>query len=125
MENERKTIMLVDDNMTNLASAKGILKDVYKVYPVLSGKILFTLLEKITPDMILLDIEMPEMDGFEVIKHLKRNSKWAEIPVMFLTATSDPEGERRGRSLGAIDYVLKPFSASSLLKRIEAHLRTA
>ena len=119
MNNERKIIMLVDDNATNLATGKEMLKDVYKVYPILSGEILFDLLEYVHPDMILLDIVMPEMDGYEVIKRLKKNEKWAEIPVVFLTAKSDEKSEYMGLSLGAVDYVSKPFFAPLLLKRIE------
>jgi len=122
MFNERKTIMLVDDNTTNLATGKTILKDSYKVYPVLSGEILFDLLDVVYPDLILLDIEMPGMDGYEVIKRLKKNAKLAEIPVVFLTVKSDEVSEFKGLSLGAIDYVTKPFSAPLLIKRIENHL---
>ena len=120
--NERKIIMLVDDNAANLQTGKEMLKESYKVYPVLSGEILFDLLEYVYPDMILLDIMMPEMDGYEVISKLKKNPKWVDIPVIFLTAQSDESSEYKGLSLGAIDYVSKPFSAPMLLKRIENHL---
>ena len=120
--NERRTIMLVDDNATNLASGKEMLKELYKIYPVLSGEILFDLLEVVHPDMILLDIEMPGMNGYQVIKQLKENPKWTDIPVIFLTAKSDEQSEYEGLSLGAVDYVSKPFSAPLLLKRIENHL---
>jgi len=124
MDNEsgRKIIMLVDDNMTNLSAGKKMLGEAYKVYPIPSGEILFDLLENVSPHMILLDIEMPEMNGFEAIKRLKQNPKWADIPVIFLTAMSDPESEFKGLSLGAIDYISKPFSAPLVLKRIENHL---
>ena len=122
MENERKTIMLVDDNMTNLTVGKEILRDKYKTYPIPSAAILFDLLEEIIPDMILLDISMPGIDGYEAIKKLKASPKWNEIPVMFLTAKVDEGSELEGLSLGAVDYVSKPFSAPLLLKRIENHL---
>ena len=121
-ENDRKIIMLVDDNAANLATGKEMLKEKYRVYPVLSGDILLDLLEDVYPDMILLDIEMPDMDGFEVMRRLKKNVKWSDIPVIFLTARSDEDSEYQGLSLGAIDYVSKPFSAPLLKKRIENHL---
>jgi putative two-component system response regulator len=123
-ENERKKILLVDDNMTNLTAGKEMLKDQYKVYPVPSAEIMFDLLENIIPDLILLDIEMPEMNGYEAIQRLKSEPQWAEIPVIFLTSKTDEGSELEGLSLGAIDYVAKPFSAPLLLKRIENHLIT-
>jgi putative two-component system response regulator len=85
---------------------------------------MFDLIENISPNMILLDIEMPEMNGYEAIKILKGNPKWADIPVMFLTSKTDERSELEGLTLGAIDYVAKPFSAPLLLKRIETHLLT-
>jgi putative two-component system response regulator len=124
MENERKIIFVVDDNGTNLTAGKEILKDQYKVYPMQSARIMFDLLEDVIPDMILLDIEMPEMDGYAAIKKLKVDPKSWEIPVIFLTAKTDMGSELEGLSLGAIDYVAKPFSAPLLLKRIENHLFT-
>ncbi|MDR3201437.1 MAG: response regulator [Spirochaetales bacterium] len=122
MENERKIIFIVDDNGTNLTAGKEILKNQYKVYPILSAKIMFDLLEDIIPDMILLDIEMPEMDGYWAIKNLKANLRFQDIPVIFLTSKTDVGSELEGLSLGAVDYVAKPFSAPLLLKRIENHL---
>jgi putative two-component system response regulator len=82
-------------------------------------------LEHVAPDIILLDIEMPEMNGYETIKILKGNSRFAEIPVIFLTAKNDEASELEGLRLGAIDYVSKPFSAPLLLKRIENHMLMA
>jgi putative two-component system response regulator len=124
MNSSRKIILLVDDNATNLTAGKNILKDQYKVYPTPSAEIMFDLIENIIPDMILLDIEMPEMNGYEAIRILKGNLKWKDIPVMFLTSKTDEGSELEGLSLGAIDYVAKPFSAPLLLKRIENHLLT-
>jgi putative two-component system response regulator len=123
-EQERKRIFLVDDNMTNLTTGKAMLNEQYKVYPVPSADIMFSLLENITPNMILLDIDMPDMNGYEAIKRLKSEAQWAEIPVIFLTSKTDEGSELEGLSLGAIDYVAKPFSAPLLLKRIENHLIT-
>jgi putative two-component system response regulator len=122
MKNGRQKIFLVDDNMTNLTTGKTILKDHYDIFSIPSGVKLFEILEKVTPDLILLDIEMPEMDGYQALKKLKGERKTRDIPVVFLTARSDPGSELEGLSLGAIDYISKPFSPPLLLKRIETHL---
>ncbi len=118
----RRKIMLVDDNITNLNIGKTALNDLYDVFTLPSGQKLLMLLEKLTPDLILLDIEMPEMNGYEVIKIIKSNPQTAAIPVVFLTAKSDIGSELEGLSLGAIDYISKPFSPPLLRKRIEVHL---
>ena len=119
---KRKTIFMVDDNLTNLTVGKNALLGKYKVFTIPSGKKLFEMLDKTTPDMILLDIEMPDMNGYEIIKILKAEPRTAEIPVIFLTARSDSGSELEGLSLGAIDYISKPFSPPLLLKRIEVHM---
>jgi putative two-component system response regulator len=118
----RKKVMLVDDNLANLTAGKNMLKDQYEVFPVPGGAKLFELLTHVVPDLILLDVEMPEMDGYEAIRVLKTDKRLADIPVIFLTAKSDEGSELEGLRLGAIDYVTKPFSAPLLLKRIENHL---
>ena len=123
MEQVRKKIIMVDDDRTNLTVAKNTLSARYDVFTVPSGEKLFTLLEKVTPDLILLDVEMPEMDGYEVIKTLKTSASTNAIPVIFLTARIDPENEVKGLSLGAVDYITKPFSRQLLLQRIELHLQ--
>jgi putative two-component system response regulator len=119
---QRHKIMLVDDNISNLNIGRGMLKEYYEVYPIPSGEKLFDALSHVTPALILLDILMPEMDGFEVIKRLKAKEAWREIPVIFLTSRSDERSELEGLTLGAIDYVAKPFSAPLLLQRINNHL---
>lgn len=122
MENTRKKIILVDDNVTNLNIGRNALINDYDVLTVPSGEKLFKILEKIMPDLILLDIEMPEMNGYETIQILKSNQQTAHIPVIFLTAKGDTGSELEGLSLGAVDYISKPFSPPLLLKRIELHL---
>lgn len=122
MTNNRKTIFLVDDNLTNLTLGKNALAEHYNVFTLNSGARLLKMLEKNIPDIILLDVEMPEMDGYEVIKKLKAQKETANIPVIFLTAKTDGQSELLGLSLGAIDYITKPFTPSLLLKRIEVHL---
>ena len=119
---EKKKIIVVDDNIINLNAARTALISKYDVFTVVSGKRLFEILEKVTPDLILLDIEMPGMDGYEVLRLLKNGVDTVRIPVIFLTAVIDPQSELKGLSLGAIDYITKPFSQLLLLKRIEVHL---
>ncbi len=119
---ERKKILLVDDNITNLSIGKNALGNIYEVYTVPSGAKALMLLQKVTPDIILLDIEMPEMDGYETLRQIKANPQLPSIPVIFLTAKTDEGSELDGLSMGAVDYITKPFSAPLLLKRIETHL---
>ncbi|MDR0881075.1 MAG: response regulator [Candidatus Adiutrix sp.] len=118
----RKLIMMVDDNLANLATAQSALSDDYALLTVPSPGKMLELLERHTPKLILLDVDMPEMSGFEAIKLLKNRAKTRDIPVIFLTALSHAENEIEGLSLGAIDYVAKPFSPPLLKKRIEMHL---
>jgi putative two-component system response regulator len=125
MKNNRGRIILVDDNMANLSMGKNMLKTFYEVYPVPSAEKLFECLGRFIPDLILLDIEMPDMDGYETLRRLKKTADFADIPVIFLTAKSDEGSELEGLNLGAVDYVSKPFSAPLLMKRLETHLLLA
>jgi putative two-component system response regulator len=122
MSATRKKVFLVDDNITNLTIGRNILLNEYDVFTIQSGEKLFKIMEKVKPDLILLDIEMPEMDGYDVIKVLKNGEQAKNIPVIFLTAKNDTGSELEGLNLGAIDYITKPFSPPLLLKRIELHL---
>jgi putative two-component system response regulator len=119
-----KTIFVVDDNDTNLMAAKSALEGVYRTFTIPSAARLFKLLEKITPDLILLDVEMPEMDGFQALTELKAQPLLRDIPVIFLTAMQDSASEIKGFELGALDFIIKPFSPPVLRKRIEMHLET-
>ncbi|MDR1693030.1 MAG: response regulator [Oscillospiraceae bacterium] len=125
MEGKRKTVLIVDDNQSNLATGKNLLKLRFEVYPVPSAARMFELLQKVTPDLILLDVEMPETDGYEAIKCLKANRDFADIPVIFLTSKNDERSEMYGLDLGATDYIFKPFSPPLLIKRIENQLLIA
>jgi len=122
MGNERKKIIAVDDNVENLTAIKNTLKDIYDVYPCPSAAKMFNLLEHIHPDLILLDVEMPEMNGYEAIGKLKSNDKYSETPVIFLTSMSEAKSEMEGLQLGAVDYIRKPFAALLLLQRIKTHI---
>ncbi len=119
-----KTIFIVDDNETNRMMAKNALDGTYKTFTLPSAAKMFKLLEKITPDLILLDVDMPETDGFGAISILKANEKLKSIPVIFLTAKNDAESEIHGFEMGALDFINKPFSAPVLIKRIETHIET-
>ena len=119
-----KTVFIVDDNDTNLITAKTALNGTYRTFALPSAERMFKLIEKITPDLILLDVDMPEMDGFKAITILKSDEKLKSIPVIFLTAKNDVESEIYGFELGALDFINKPFSPPVLIKRIETHIET-
>jgi putative two-component system response regulator len=119
-----KTIFVVDDNDTNLVAAKSALEGTYRTLTIPSAARLFKLAEKITPDLILLDVEMPECDGFTAMEKMKDDPILANVPVIFLTAVQDSSAEIRGFELGAVDFISKPFSPPILLKRIESHIET-
>jgi len=117
------TIFIVDDSDTNLATAEEALEDHHDVMTMPSAAKMFALLGKITPNLILLDIEMPEMDGFEALEKLKTNPEWAKIPVIFLTGTVDAAIEKKGLGMGAVDIISKPFSIPVMLEKINAHVK--
>ena len=117
-----RTILVVDDNPTNLRFLQEILRSDYKVYASLSGERAFAFLEKKIPNLILLDVEMPGMDGYEMISRLKNDYRWKEIPVIFLTAQEGREKEHLAFRMGAVDYILKPISASVVKSRVGLHI---
>ena len=118
MENTRKKLVVVDDNASYVAVVRTLLKPFYDIYPAPSGAKLFQILDNFIPDMVLLDISMPEMDGFEVIKIMKESPRFKDIPVVFITAKDDEDSAVKGLDLGAVDYVTKPFYGPLLLRRI-------
>ena len=122
MEDEKALIIMVDDSPANLRIIKNVLSEKFIVATAPSAKKLFELLENNYPSMILLDVFMPEMDGYETIKILKSKPETKDIPVIFLTACTESDDELKGFSLGAIDYITKPTHPLLLLKRVEVHL---
>jgi putative two-component system response regulator len=124
MANEKELIYLVDDNPANLRTGKNVLNEKYTVFTAPSAEKMFGFLEmeQNRPAMILLDIDMPEMSGYEAVKLLKSKPETRDIPVIFLTAKTGAGDELEGLSLGAIDYITKPFQPPLLLKRLEVHL---
>jgi CheY-like chemotaxis protein len=119
MENEKKLVMLVDDNPANLRIGKNVLAEKYSVATAPSAAKMFSLLETNRPAVILLDINMPEMDGFEAISILKEKPETQDIPVIFLTGMTDSCDEEKGRVLGAVGYITKPFDPPALIACIE------
>jgi len=122
MAEEQKKIMVVDDIPENLTAIRNTLKDLYEVFPCPSAFKMFELLEHVTPNLIMLDVKMPDMDGYEAIKKLKSDDKYKDIPVIFLSAKDDEQSEMEGLKLGAVDYIHKPFVTPLLLQRIKIHL---
>ena len=113
-----QTIMVVDDSGLNLRVAKDMLKERYDVICANSGMAAFVIMEEIIPDLILLDLHMPQMDGFEVIEKLHSIEEYKDIPVIMLTADNDRETEIKGFQLGVMDFVTKPFVAEIVLQRV-------
>lgn len=113
-----KCILVVDDSAANLKFVESVLKDTYKLILVKSGEQALRYLDRNSVDLILLDILMPQMDGFEVYAKIKKTEKNADVPVVFLTADADAENEIRGLKMGAVDFIRKPFVPEVILNRI-------
>lgn len=113
-----KTILVVDDDKLNLSAARKVLSGEYKVIPVVRGTQVLSYLENEECDMILLDISMPEMDGFELLRKIRTMENGKDIPVIFLTADNDTETETRCFKEGAIDFIVKPFVPAVMQSRI-------
>jgi len=123
MDEERRKIIIVDDVNYVLTTLKERLKSIYEVYPAQTGEILFELLEKVMPEMIILDIQMPESNGFDIIQQLKDDPRYKDIPVIFLTGNkTDRKSVHKGMSLGAVDFITKPINNEKLIDCIESHL---
>jgi CheY-like chemotaxis protein len=121
--NPKATILVVDDTPENLTLMNNLLKDDYKVKVATNGeKTLKIACSDAPPDLILLDIMMPGMDGYEVCRRLKSSPQSSHIPVIFLTAKTEMEDEKKGLELGAADYITKPISPPIVLARVKNHL---
>lgn len=120
---EKQIILVVDDTPENIDVLGGILRAEYRVKAALNGeRALKVAFGAQKPDMILLDIMMPEMDGYEVCRRLKENPATAKIPIIFITAKNQTEDEKKGLELGAVDYITKPISPSIVLARVHTQL---
>lgn len=118
-------VLVVDDDIYNLTVAKRLLETQYDVIAVPSGKQAIKVLEKKRPTLILLDILMPEMDGFELMRWIKSNPLTLSIPVIFLTASNTSDMEVKGLDAGAVDFISKPFEPKSMLSRVERSVELA
>lgn len=117
------TILVVDDNKENLNVVGGILKENnYKLAFATSGNEAIEILSSTNIDLVLLDIMMPEKDGYEVCIEIKSNPLWSKIPIIFLTAKIDTDDIVKGFQSGGVDYVTKPFKKEELVCRVETHL---
>lgn len=122
---DRKKILMVDDVKLNHATARTVLEDTYDLYEATSAKEAFKILFDTIPDLILLDLIMPEMNGMEMLKMLKQMPAYRNIPVIFLTADTSPEAEVEGFDLGIVDYITKPFIPTVMKKRIDTQIELA
>ncbi len=118
-----KHILMVDDVATNLKCAAEVLKDSYEITTARSGKQALLIVKEYIPDLILLDINMPEMDGYEVMERLKENPDTKDIPIIFLTAETDQASEVKGLKMGAMDFIRKPFEPEVMRSRIDKILQ--
>ncbi|MGH6793568.1 MAG: adenylate/guanylate cyclase domain-containing protein [Methyloceanibacter sp.] len=119
----RKLVLIVDDTPTNVSVVSGVLKDLFKTKVATNGeKALAIAFAAEKPDLILLDVMMPGMDGYEVCRRLKADPKTRDIPVIFLTAKTDSIDEEKGFEVGAVDYIHKPFSGPIVLARVKTQL---
>ena len=122
MKEEKPVVLVVDDVQDNLDLASALLRRQYNVKTAASGDEALAMVRAEPPDIILLDVMMPGIDGYETCAWLKADAKLKQIPVIFLTAMSETEDEERGFSLGAVDYIIKPLSPTLLLARVKTHL---
>ena len=117
-----KKLFIVDDNTSNLLVAEEFLSEQYDVFTLSTAEFMFGLLENVVPDMILLDLLMPETSGFEILKRLKDDNRHANIPVIIITSKCDAATEALCYEMGAVDFIRKPFSKPVLYDRISTHI---
>ena len=123
IDKKQTLILIVDDLPQNLQVLGSILRKAgYQLAVSTNGKQVMSMMDKISPDLILLDVMMPEMNGHEVCQWLKKNEKTNHIPVIFLTAKTETEDIVKGFELGAVDYITKPFNSTELLARVKTHI---
>ncbi|MDR2351981.1 MAG: response regulator [Deltaproteobacteria bacterium] len=123
MDSEKKQILVVDDNISNLKYISAQLSDIYKVTMAKSGPQALQIAAKQNPDLVLLDIDMPEMDGFETLARMREDPQLNKLPVIFLSANNDPKTEVKALQVGAMDFIPKPFEKSILTHRLNIHLK--
>lgn len=123
MAEKKSTILIVDDSIENIKILLNLLESDHHLFFAKGGKKALEVARSESPELILLDIAMPEMDGYEVCRRLKADSRTKDIPVIFISARSDAGDETRGLEIGAIDYITKPFNPAIVKARVKNHLR--
>jgi CheY-like chemotaxis protein len=121
-DTEKRTILAVDDAPENIDVIKGILVPEYIIKAAVNGNMALKIAQSQRPDLILLDVMMPGMDGFEVCRQLKENPVTRDIPVIFLTGKAEPESKAKGLQLGAVAFVTKPVDPLVLKDCVKAHV---
>ena len=121
----KPTVLIIDDSPANLSLLSGLLHKIYTIKAVNHGVKALKVVDEEQPDLILLDIMMPDMNGYEVCRKLKANSFTKHIPIIFLTSKTEIEHEELGMSLGAVDYITRPINPAILLSRVRAHFLEA
>ena len=116
------TVLVVDDTEANVDILVDALGEIYDVSVAMDGRAALETVEEDPPDLILLDIMMPEMDGYEACERLKSDERYASIPIIFLTALTEIENKTKGFQMGAVDYITKPFEITEVQARVKTHL---
>jgi DNA-binding response OmpR family regulator len=126
MKLEFNTVLIVDDNPTNLDVLSTSLKSAgFRIAVALDGETAINQIQYRQPELILLDVMMPGIDGFETCRRLKGDTHTQHIPIIFMTALADTEHKVKGLSLGAVDYITKPFQQDEVLARVNVHLQNS
>lgn len=125
MDSTKKVILVIDDMPPILEHAKQILKDLYKVIPCTNGKQGLEIFDKMKPDLVLVDINMPDMDGFQVLSEIRSRKDYGKVPVIMMTTGLSNEMESLGFRCGVDDFLLKPFSQPAVIKRVSMQLEAS
>jgi len=122
LKNKKPIILIVDDKPENLSVLFSLLNELYEVLAAESGVVALDIIRSSKPDLILLDIMMPELDGYELCSIVKSSEYTKDIPIIFMSALSETSDKVRGFELGAVDYIIKPFQQEEVVARIKTHL---
>ncbi len=122
MDSALPTVLIVDDSPESIDVLRSVLGLEYRLRVAINGSKALEMTESVTPDVILLDVMMPEMDGYETCRRLKLNANTANVPVIFVTTLSETDSQLKGLELGAVDYITKPYTASLVRSRVRTHV---
>lgn len=122
MSSQKQSVLIVDDIPDNIEVLDGILKSEYQVKVSTSGRMALKVISQTLPDLILLDVMMPDMNGYEVLEKIREDDKYKDIPIIFVTAKGEVEDETKGLALGAVDYIVKPIDPQIVKARVKTHL---